>query len=215
MSTKNFDVDALGFSAEVLRPILFGKFDFEYWPMFLHTAVGVYRWGERDWIGLGNFVSVDPVEEHFELNPSRLRLGMMLTDPNMLAYVVQEATAGRLCELYAGAIDADGTLISTPNLVLSGVMGPASLSVGTDNVVSVEVTDVRGRFGLINGRRASLEDHQELVVGDLFFEWVPKMIDHTFVFNGRAGGGRGGNIGGSQGVQDVQNYPIPENYDFF
>lgn len=190
--SERFDINRSGLDQDVIQPILFADLDFEDWPMFAHTGLGVVSWGGMNWLGLGDFVHIEPVNESFELRPTRIKMGMALPNQDLLRYVTTYVSAGRRVILYIGNMDGNGQLIDTPNLIFYGVMGPPSLAVGEENVVSIEVTDVRDRFGSINGLRASLEDHQETAPGDLFYKWLPKMIDHRFIFNGirQGGGGR-------------------------
>ena len=191
MSEKDFDVNASGFDSEVINPVLFGYFDFIGDPMWLHTSVGKLTWGNADWMGLGNFVSVEPIKESLELRPGRFRLSLAVGDTKMMSWVTDEQTVGRRCEIFLGALDADGALIDAPNIMIIGTMGSPEVVVGENNAVSMVVEDIRADFSRINGLRFALEDHQEEAPGDFFAEFVPQMIDHRFVFNGQSHGGRG------------------------
>ena len=197
MSERDFDVNAQGLDQEVIQPIVFGFFDFLGDAQYVHTGIGYIAWGGKEWVGVGDIVSADPVTDDFELRPGRIRLSMAVTGSSLLQSVLDEQTVGRRCEIYLGNIDIDtGLLVDTPNVIIVGVMGPPEFQLGDKSGVAVEVTDIRADFNRINGVRSCQEDHQEDHPGDLFYEFLPKMVDHKFVFNGLINGGTGAVSGG-------------------
>ena len=178
-------------AAEGAQPIAFAFLDFVGDPQFVHSSVGVIPWGGEDWLGLGQFASVEPVKEGIDLRASQFRMGLSGAMEHLLGETLNEDTSGRLIELYLGSWDeANARLYADPELIIRGTMGPPEVMLGKNSGASIVVEDIRGALPSVNGRRSSLEDHQEEFPGDLFFEFLPQMIDHKFVFNGRPQGGR-------------------------
>lgn len=196
MSTRTFNIAQQLLAAEGAQPIVFAFLDFVGDPQFVHSSVGVITWGGEDWLGLGQFASVEPVKEGIELRSAQFRMGLSGAMEHLLGEALNENTAGRLIELYMGSWDeANEGLYADPELIIRGTMGPPEVALGKRSGASIVVEDVRGALASVNGRRSSLEDHQEDFPGDLFFEFLPQMIDHKFIFNGKEQGGIGGRPG--------------------
>lgn len=191
MSGNAFDVNALGLAGEAVEPVAFVMLDFEGDPKFLHTSLGIIAWGGEDWYGIGNIGRIDPISDRLGYAPARFRLSLSPVAEEYLSSSLQENTWGRLCELYAGSWDPDNaSLYSDPGLLIRGRMGPPEIVVGGPNSgVSVVVEDIRALLDRVNGLRATMADHQLESAGDTFYEWLPKMLDHRFVFNGGQYGG--------------------------
>lgn len=192
MSTKNFNLAQQLLAAEGAQPIVFSMLDFVGEPQFVHSSVGVIPWGGEDWLGLGQFATIEPVKEGIELRSAAFRMVLSGAMEHLLGEALYENTAGHLVELYLGSWDeANARLYADPELIIRGSMGPPEVVLGQGAGASIVVEDVRGALASINGLRSSLEDHQEEFPGDLFFEFLAKMIDHTFLFNGREHGLQG------------------------
>lgn len=177
--------DLTGFLGEGVELTAYVMLDFIGEPVFLHSGVGYQSWGSEDWVGVGGLGKLDAMKDALGTAPSRLRL--TLNDPvaEYLGEALNERTWGRLAELYVGAWDSTGQVVTTtPNLILRGRMGPPEIYVGEQNQMSVVVEDIRALMGRVNGLRSTILDHQREAPGDSFFMWLPKMVDFKFVFNG-------------------------------
>jgi hypothetical protein len=189
VSTRNFNIAQQLLAAEDAQPIVFAFLDFVGDPQFVHSSVGSIPWGGEDWLGLGQFASIEPLREGIELKSASFRMGLSGAMEHLLGEVLNENTAGRLVELYIGSWDeVNERLYADPELIIRGTMGPPEVVLGKGYGASITVEDVRGGLASINGKRSTLEDHQEDFPGDLFFEFLPQMIDHKFLFNGQPQG---------------------------
>lgn len=211
MSTRHFDMAQQLLAAEGAQPIVFAFLDFVGEPVFVHSGVGYITWGGEDWLGLGQFATIEPVREGIELRAATFRMGLSGAMEHLLGEVLNENTAGRLVELYMGSWDEESeALYADPTLIIRGTMGPPEVVLGKGAGASIVVEDVRGSLSTMNGRRSSLEDHQEEWPSDLFFEFLPQMIDHTFVFNGERKMSGGAGFGNPQGA--AGGYPGGDAY---
>lgn len=183
MSERTFDVDALGLGGEAVEPVVFAMLDFVGDPQFLHSSVGIITWGNEDWYGLGTLGAIEPIKDSIGYAPKRVRLTLSPVAGEYLNEALNEATWGRLCELYLGVWDGDA-LTRDPELILRGRMGPPEAMVGPNGAVSVTVEDIRASLDRVNGLRATILEHQREAPGDDFYKWLPQMLDHRFVFNG-------------------------------
>lgn len=189
MSTRTFNIAQQLLAAEGAQPIVFCFLDFVGDPQFVHSSVGVITWGGEDWLGLGQFASVEPIKEGIELRSAHFRLSLSGAMEHLLGEALNEDTSGRLIELYMGSWDEQNErLYADPELIIRGTMGPPEVALGKRSGASIVVEDIRGALASINGRRSSLEDHQEDFPGDLFFEFLPQMLDHRFMWMGREAG---------------------------
>lgn len=189
MSTRNFDVDASQLGAEASEPVVFCMLDFVGEPQFLHSAVGIITWGGEDWCGVGTLGRVDAVPDKIGYSASRVRLQLSVAATEILGQVINENTWGRLCELWLGNWDS-AALVRDPDLLIRGRMGAPEASIGGKaSGISVIVEDIRGMLDRVNGLRSTILDHQREAPADTFYKYLPRMLDHRFIFNGGKFGG--------------------------
>lgn len=189
MSDRAFDVGAHQLGSENQEPVAFCMLDFVGEPMFLHSSVGVIPWGGEDWYGLGQFGGLEPVQERLGYAPARLRLTLTQVAGQYLNDALNENTWGRLCELFVGNWSGTG-LVRDPGLMIRGRMGPVEARIGSKNAgLALPIEDVRATLDRVNGLRAIMADHQISSSGDTFYEWLPKMLDFSYVFNSVIQGG--------------------------
>jgi hypothetical protein len=211
MSTRHYNMAQQFLAAENAQPIVFAFLDFVGEPVFVHSSVGYITWGGEDWLGLGHFAGIEPIREGIELRAASFRLSLSGAMEHLLGEVIYENTAGRLVEIYLGSWDEENErLYSDPPLIIRGTMGPPEVTLGENSGASIVVEDVRAGLASVNGRRTSLEDHQEDWPGDLFFQFLPQMIDHTFVFNGQQFQSPTGGFGATAGA--AGGYPGGDAY---
>src|SRR3970040_1211031 len=122
MSTRAFDIGAMGLGGEGVELVMFGFFDFAGDPKFVHTSVGIITWGNEDWEGVGNFARVEPVQERLGYAPARMRLGLSPIVGELLNESLNENTWGRLCEIFLGTWDG-AAMTRDPELIIRGRMG--------------------------------------------------------------------------------------------
>jgi hypothetical protein len=189
MSGRNFDVGASGLAQEAVEPVAFVFLDFKGDPQFIHSAVGIITWGGEDWAGIGSLGQIESVRDQLGLATSRLRLSLSPVAAEYLNESINENTWGRLCEVFIGNWDG-AALTREPYLLMRGRMGaPEARIGGQDSSIGITIEDVRGMMDRVNGLRATILDHQAESAGDTFYEWLPKMMDHRFTFNGQRLGG--------------------------
>lgn len=208
MSTRNFQVDSTGLGGEAVELVVFAFLDFVGSPCFWHSGVGYINWGGEDWLGLGQFAHIEQIPEVIGLTPARTKLALLPVAGELLDEALNEATWGRLCELYLGVVE-DSALKATPDLILRGTMGPPEVALSAKGSISVMVEDIRSKLGRINGLRATTQDHQSDVgTQDSFYALLPQMQDYKFVFNGRNAGVT------TQGGQGTPGGAPDQNWDY-
>ncbi len=185
MSDRNFDVNASGLAGEGVEPVIFAMMDLVGEPQFLHSSVGAIPWGGEEWYGLGTFGDIESIKDQMGSAPARFRVSLYPVAAEYLSDAINENTWGRLFELYLGNWDGSA-LVRDPDLLLRGRMGPPEILIGgSKSSISLVVEDIRGALDRVNGKRATMLDHQVEAPGDTFYSWLPTMMDHRFVFNGR------------------------------
>lgn len=185
MATElNYDLSELG--DETATPIILLMMNFKSWPIFVHTGAGVITWNNEDWIGAGDIGVIRASRKSIGLRPARFELALAPILSSYVTQVLSESTWGRLVEMYLGNWNGSGFANDhEPVLFFRGQMGSPKVELGSrKSLVSIEVEDVRGMLERTNGMRSTLLDHNEHEPGDLFYELLPSMMDHTFVFNG-------------------------------
>jgi hypothetical protein len=164
----------------------------------VHNSVGTLSFGGNDYFGVGAFGSISPMEESIDLVDNPVTVNLSSITQEIIDAIKTDNIFGRDADIYLGALNADDELEGTPTNWISGYMEHASLLVGTENGVSISIQTRASRLKLRNGKRFTLEDHQQDYSGDLFFEYLSDTIEAQVqwggdkVDTGYSGGGTGG-----------------------
>ena len=161
----------------------------------VHNSVGTYSFGGNDYLGVGAFGSISAMEESIALVDNPIRLGLSSITPEIIAAIQTDDVYGRDADIYLGNL-VDNQLQGTPTNWISGYMEFASLSIGEESGVVIQVQTRAARLKQRNNKRFTLEDHQQEFPGDKFFEFLPALQDSISVnWGGMAV--RTGSVGGT------------------
>lgn len=199
----------------VVRPVVFCeiKYDSPTGTLYFHDNIGDITaddWGgtSRTWSGLGDFGSISQVEEGKDISPYKVDLILSGIDATIANAHLTDDTILREVYLSIGFIGLDRVVLSDPHPMWSGKIDDVQVAVGAQSVIRVSCESQLAAFEKTNGRLQNDADHQAEFSGDLFFKYLPQMVEAKFRWGGKtqtfgtgdptAGllGGRGmGNIG--------------------
>lgn len=193
-----------------LAPALLGYFDFSGGAVRVWTGIGDLSWGGNTYTGLGDLVSVEPVQETNEVRANGLSFRLNGIPSAMVTRVIAEGYRGRACKLWLALFDSSAAVIADPLLLFSGLMDQCLLEDSGDKASITVVAESR----LVDlqrprERRYTDEDQQNLFAGDLGLEFIAGLQDKEILWGGGTSqtngmapaGGAGSNIGTGGGDQ--------------
>lgn len=155
--------------------ILFAELDFESGFVRAHNGIGTITWGGYDWLGVGTFGKVSPVEESAELSQRTLIYTLSGIPPEMISVVLDEYYQGRAARLYIGFVDpTTGQLIADPDLLDQGRMDVSDIEEGKELTVTITAESRVSAWDRALLRRYTDKDQQSRFPGDKGLEFVPQ-----------------------------------------
>jgi hypothetical protein len=186
--------------ADNIRLLMFIKMELDSGTIHVHEGVGTLTWGGFDWLGLGDFGGISSIEESEQISPFEVTLTLSGLDTDMMNEVMNQNYYLRPVTIYMGALDlAAGTLVDEPDEIWSGFLDTASVSLGDDNGIMITCESEFAIFDQSNDSTFSDADLQADHPGDLFFEFLPSMVDSIVVWRGENVSVGAAHSGGSSG----------------
>jgi hypothetical protein len=193
------DLQASTESSEFLYCI-FVDLAFDSGNLRVHNGVGTYSFNGNDYLGVGTFGSIDSIVDTLVNVANPISLVLSGIDQSILAAVKNDDVFGRDADIYVGHVDEHGVLKGTPTNWVSGYMEFAKLNIGKTDAVVIQVQGRAAKLKRRNNKRYTLEDHQADYPGDLFFEFLYRLIEASVNWGGGgiSTGSRGGGISGGR-----------------
>jgi len=196
----------------VVRPVVFCeiKYDSPTGTLYLHDNIGDITaddWGgtSRTWSGLGDFGSISTIEEGADISPYKVDLILSGIDSTIANAHLEDDTTLRDVYLSIGFIGLDRVVLSDPHPMWAGKIDDVQVAVGAQSIIRVSCESQLAAFEKTNGRLQNDADHQSEFSGDLFYKYLPQMVEAKFRWGGKTqrfgtgspvigigGGGRGG-----------------------
>lgn len=170
-------------SAE-FKYIVLVKLAFPSGTVFAHNGVGTHSFGGDDYIGVGAFGGISPMEDTLQLRSKPIELTLSSIIPEIIDAIKTDDVFGRDADIYIGALDEDYQLKGTPDNWFSGHMETVKLIIGSEDALAIRLQSRASRLQLRNNKRYTLEDHQTDFPGDIFFEFLPALMDAEISWGG-------------------------------
>jgi hypothetical protein len=170
-------------TAQVVRPIILVKAEFDSADVLMWSGTGDLDWDGQTWIGTGQLLRVDAVEESVEMKAVGTTVTLSGIPSDLLSLALQEDYPGRPLTVYLGAFNDSDEVIASPVILFKGRMDVMTISEGGDTS-SIEVT-VENRlidFERPRERRYTSEDQKIDFPNDKGFEFVSTIQDKEIVW---------------------------------
>lgn len=188
-------LDATNISAvdgAVVRPVVFCElhYDSPTGTLYLHDNIGDITaddWGgtSRTWSGLGDFGSISTIEEGKDISPYKVDLILSGIDADIAAVSLTDDTVLREVYLLIGFIGLDRVVLSDPHPMWAGKIDDVQVAIGSESIIRVSCESQLAAFEKINGRLQNDADHQAEFSGDLFYKYLPQMVEAKFRWGGK------------------------------
>nr|VFK58169.1 MAG: hypothetical protein BECKUNK1418G_GA0071005_100230 [Candidatus Kentron sp. UNK]VFK68291.1 MAG: hypothetical protein BECKUNK1418H_GA0071006_100130 [Candidatus Kentron sp. UNK] len=168
-------LDAL--ARQDIRLLVFAELHFESGVLRLHSgARGMeYRWGGKEWLGVGMLGEISTISETAELEATDLDLTLSGIDPTMLATALGEGYYDRDASLWLAFLDTDYQITGEPVGPFLYSMDTMEGEIGEIAKVKLRAVSPLARWESPSIRRYTDADQQEEFPGDKGFEYVSQM----------------------------------------
>lgn len=205
---RNLDpVIASEFSSNYVRPALMAELFFDDQTLMMWTGIGDLEWGDKIFLGGGNFIGVSPVEETQDLQAKGIVASLNGIPSSMISLALGERVRGRPFRMYLGVVRStkyvatedepgsimleDGSgyvlleniLLDNPYRIFSGLMDVMEF---TDDGRSANIR-LSVENSLIIGQRAKIarytvEDQRKRYSFDRGFEFINQLQDKEIIW---------------------------------
>jgi hypothetical protein len=173
--------------ASIIAPIIFSELDFSGGFVRVHSAVGTINWGGYDWLGVGTFGQVSPIEDSAELQRQTVTYTLSGIPSEMMSVVLSETYQGRGAKTYLGFIDrTTGILADTPVLIALGKMDVSSIEQGKELTVSVTAESRMSAWNRPQIRRYTHTEQQSRFAGDRGLEFIDQASRKEIIWGRKA-----------------------------
>ncbi len=174
------------FASGNVRLVLFARLDFSSGVQRYHTEIGPIDathpvFGSETYTGLGDFGGISgEIIESVSAAPQKVTLLITGVDSTTLNLILTDDYHRRDAEMMLGLFDDAGNLIVDPVIAFSGFMDTSAVNL-SDGIGSIALTcESRGtNLQRTSDQRFTDEDKQAETTGDVFAEYVYRMLDIT------------------------------------
>ncbi len=105
-----------------IQPITLVQLEFDGGNVNLWTGMGDANFLGETFIGGGNLLSIEPIEETQDLRAVGARFTLTGIDPAFISTALNEDYRNRPARMWLGALDAAGVILADPFLIFEGRM---------------------------------------------------------------------------------------------
>jgi hypothetical protein len=193
MSRGLSSANATELDNDVIRPVVFAELEFDSddtGTLYVHDGIGQIvadDWNgvSRTWEGLGDFGGISKLEEGRDISPYNLDLVLSGIDADIADEALNRDSVLRNVYILIGFIDLDRTMVSDPHPMWSGKVDNIQIAVGSQSVIKVTCESHLASFEKSNGRLQADSDQQVEHTGDVFYQYLPQMVEAKFKWGGR------------------------------
>lgn len=178
------------------RVVWFAELLFDSGALRLHTNLGPITWNALTWSGAGDLASIGGIEENFDLNPTRLDLGLSGVPASVINIALTESYTNRGVKVWLGALDESGVLVVDPLLMFAGRMMNMSVELAGENGDAIQVT-CESSLAIGDrspGKRWTEGELQSQYAGDLGLAYLAKVVNAKVLWRGNRNALIGGGI---------------------
>jgi len=202
-------------TSPVFNYVVFVQLAFPSGTIYAHNGVGTITWGGNDYLGVGGFGTIGVLEESLALNSNPVEVILSSVTPEIITAIQVDDIFGRDADIFIGTMNEDGELLGTPDNWYSGHMETVALTLGESDGVKIRIQSRASRLRLRNNKRYTIEQHQADHPGDLFFEFLPHLMEASVTWGGervRIGFASGGGLIPAASSTPIEGPIIPAKF---
>lgn len=173
-------------TAPALRPVLLAEFLFDGGAVRLWSGIGDLIAMGNTYTGAGNLLSIDEYVETQKLEAVGLKMTLSGISSSLIAIALAEPYQGRECNIYFGALNSSGVLVSDPYRQFSGQMDVMEINDQGDTcTIQLAAESKLIITSRTKERRYTAEDQKSEYLGDLGFDFVNSLQDADVVWQSK------------------------------
>lgn len=179
------DIDAALKAAskqDKIQPVILVKLKYDSADVNVWSGFGTLSFGGEDYLGVGDFGSVSPIQEDSELATSSIQLTLSGINPALLSVQLNEHYQGNPATVWLGMFDNTTQALLTPTIIFKGLMDNSQITLGKTGIITVNVTNRLARWDKTNDRRYNNNDQKNLFPDDDFFQFVEGLSEKVLVW---------------------------------
>lgn len=152
------------------------ELNFSSSPVRLWTGFGDKTIGTDTYIGSGNLLMIDGIDEVNDLSAKSMNLSLSGVPSSLVSLALQEPYQRRSCKVYLGSGDS---VIE----IFSGLMNTMTIEdSGESSVINLTVESKLIELERSSNWRYTAESHKQRHAGDTFFDFVAELQDVSIVW---------------------------------
>lgn len=174
-------------SGAELRPFWTCDFFFDTEVIRFWNGVSSLEFNGNTYIGSGNLLSFDRVEETKEIQATGIRFQLSGINTGLISVALSENYQGRKIDVHFGLMANDGSIIPSPVRIFSGSADVLEIEEGgtTSRLVLSAESDLIS-LRRATERRRTPEDQRQNFQGDSFFDYVASLKSQDIVWGNNA-----------------------------
>ena len=161
-----------------VEPFYAVAFEFDTAPVYFWTGYGDREIGGETYIGTGNLLSIDGLQEVGDLSAKSINITLSGIPSDIVSLALNEPYQRRACRIYFGVQS-----ISDVVEVFSGVMNTMAIEdSGTSSTIQLAVESKLVELERALVRRYTHESQQSRYPNDTFFSYVSQLQDKDVVW---------------------------------
>jgi hypothetical protein len=156
----------------------------------LHTGVGTISYDSNDWLGVGDLLSIDTVQDSLEMKPSPFVVSLSGLNSDITDLVFGTKSYYRRPAIFYIAAHSEGAMIGTPSILFSGFIEKLDMELAGDrgDVITANCENEFILFKRSRNVRYSDRQMQTEYPGDLGFEFLQAVLTSNVVWRGQRNG---------------------------
>nr|BAR35096.1 Phage minor tail protein L [uncultured Mediterranean phage uvMED] len=169
----------------VVKPFLLINLAFSS-PVNVWSGYGDLNYSSVDYIGVGDLLSFDSVEESQDLGANGLSINLSgINGTTLLTNALTEEYQGKSVTIRLGLFDSSGDIHNTPIIIFEGFMDVLSINEGAENsTIKLSVENKLIQLGRSKIRRYNSNDQRAEHPTDQGFDYVASIAEKDIIWGG-------------------------------
>lgn len=148
------------------------------------TASSAVTAMSQTWLAAGGLVSIGPIRETGTQEVIGWEFGISGLSPAQTAIFLAEPVQGRRVRAWLALFDTDYSVIDSPGLVFDGLLDAPAREIDMNGkaVIAYAAESRHAIARRASNRRFTDADQQDRHPGDLWFQFVPQMVEKRIEF---------------------------------
>jgi hypothetical protein len=151
--------------------------------LYLCNASYNFDWNGHTYLGAASCGTIEEIPEPSDLSMSGIKMTLSGVDPAKVTIALDEHYQGQPVTIRLAPLDDDYQVIDDPVIVFVGRMDVMEVVIDKTAVITVTAESRLTDWNRASIRRYNHEDQTSVHPTDMFFQYVPQMIEKELLWN--------------------------------